>query len=207
MRSTVLVSAFATAMLGMPAFGFAADEPMQIPVNKGSVQAGDGQAVMFRGSPLPLTGKAIKVGEPMPSATLTGATLAPVNIADGKGKVRIINIVPSLDTPTCDAQTHELVEKDPNLASNVELVTVSMDLPFAQARWGRAAQGQKHDVFVRLQDRRVWQQHGIDDPNLCTCLHARSSSPTRTASCVTCRSCRRSPSCQTWMRQWPRPRA
>ena len=134
-------------MLGMPAFGFAADEPMQIPVNKGSVQAGDGQAVMFKGSPLPLTGKAIKVGEPMPSATLTGASLAPVNIADGKGKVRIINIVPSLDTPTCDAQTHELVEKDPNLASNVELVTVSMDLPFAQARWGRAAKA-KNMTFL-----------------------------------------------------------
>ena len=147
MRFTVLVSAFATAMLGMPAFGFAADEPMQIPVNKGSVQAGDGQAVMFKGSPLPLTGKAIKVGEPMPSATLTGANLAPVNIADGKGKVRIINIVPSLDTPTCDAQTHELVEKDPNLASNVELVTVSMDLPFAQARWGRAAKA-KNMTFL-----------------------------------------------------------
>jgi thiol peroxidase len=53
--------------------------------------------------------------------------------------VRIINIVPSLDTPTCDAQTHELAEKDPALAQNVDMVTVSMDLPFAQARWARAA--------------------------------------------------------------------
>ncbi len=83
----------------------------------------------------------------MPSVVLTGAGLAPVNIADGKGKVRIINVVPSLDTPTCDAQTHELVEKDPSLANSVELVTVSMDLPFAQARWARAAKA-KNMIFL-----------------------------------------------------------
>jgi thiol peroxidase len=118
-----------------------------IPVNKGNTQAGDGQAVQFKGSPLPLAGKGLKVGDPMPSATVTGAGLAPVNIADNKGKVRIINVVPSLDTPTCDAQTHELVEKDPSLASNVELVTVSMDLPFAQARWARAAKA-KNMTFL-----------------------------------------------------------
>ena len=65
--------------------------------------------------------------------------MAPVNIAQPTGKVRIISVVPSLDTPTCDAQTHELSEKDPALANNIEMVTISMDLPFAQSRWARAA--------------------------------------------------------------------
>jgi thiol peroxidase len=143
MRFTALLPAL--ALLGVAA-SVPADETM-IPVNKGNTQAGDGQAVQFKGSPLPLTGKGLKVGDPMPSATVTGAGLAPVNIADNKGKVRIINVVPSLDTPTCDAQTHELVEKDPSLASNVELVTVSMDLPFAQARWARAAKA-KNMTFL-----------------------------------------------------------
>jgi thiol peroxidase len=115
----------------------AADEPIQ--VAKGSVQAGAGNNVTFKGNPLPLAGTGIKVGDPLPSATVVGAGLKPVNIAESKGKVRIINVVPSLDTPVCDAQTHELAEKDPALAENVELVTVSMDLPFAQARWARAA--------------------------------------------------------------------
>jgi thioredoxin-dependent peroxiredoxin len=147
MRFTVWLSALAAATLGLSAAAYAAEEAMQIPVNKGNAQAGDGQAVMFKGSPLPLAGKAVKVGDPMPSATLTGAGLAPVNIADGKGKVRIINVVPSLDTPTCDAQTHELVEKDPALATSVEMVTVSMDLPFAQARWGKAAKA-KNMTFL-----------------------------------------------------------
>jgi len=110
-----------------------------IPVAKGSVTSGDGQSVTFKGNPLPLSGTAIKVGQPLPASTLTGGNLGPVNIAQPNGKVRIINVVPSLDTPTCDAQTHELSEKDPALANSVEMVTVSMDLPFAQSRWARAA--------------------------------------------------------------------
>ena len=145
MRFTSLLSS--ALALGLLASSAAFADDMQIAVAKGSVQPGDGQAVTFKGNPLPLAGKAIKVGEPMPSATLTGAGLAPVNIADGKGKVRIINVVPSLDTPVCDAQTHELVEKDPTLASSVELVTISMDLPFAQARWGKAAKA-KDMIFL-----------------------------------------------------------
>jgi thiol peroxidase len=145
MRFTSLLSS--ALALGLLASSAAFADEMQIAVAKGSVQPGDGQAVTFKGNPLPLAGKAIKVGEPMPSAILTGAGLAPVNIADGKGKVRIINVVPSLDTPVCDAQTHELVEKDPTLASSVELVTISMDLPFAQARWGKAAKA-KDMIFL-----------------------------------------------------------
>ena len=143
MRFTTLLSALALALLGLSTAVLADD----IPVNTGNGKAGDGQNVTFKGNPLPLAGKGLKVGDPMPSVVLTGAGLAPVNIADGKGKVRIINVVPSLDTPTCDAQTHELVEKDPSLANSVELVTVSMDLPFAQARWARAAKA-KNMIFL-----------------------------------------------------------
>lgn len=139
MRVTVLFSAFALMLFSGFAATSAADEPMQIPVATGTVQPGDGQNVTFKGNPLPLAGTPIKVGEALRAVTLTGAGLAPVNVADAKGKVRIINVVPSLDTPVCDAQTHELSEKDPALANNIELVTISMDLPFAQARWARAA--------------------------------------------------------------------
>jgi len=145
MRFTSILSAVAVGLVALAPAAFADD--MQIPVAKGSVQAGDGQNVTFKGNALPLSGKGLKVGEPMPSAMVTGAGLAPVNIADGKGKVRIISVVPSLDTPTCDAQTHELVEKDPSLASSVEMVTVSMDLPFAQARWAKAAKA-KNMTFL-----------------------------------------------------------
>lgn len=146
MRYNVIISAFVFALLGLSS-AVRADDAPQIPVNKGNGQSGDGQTVAFKGTPLPLSGKALKVGDPMPSAVVTDGKLGPVNVADAKGKVRIINIVPSLDTPTCDAQTHELVEKDPNLANSVEMVTISMDLPFAQARWARAAKA-KNMTFL-----------------------------------------------------------
>jgi thiol peroxidase len=133
-RTLTAVAVAVAALVSSPA---RADDAMT--VNKGSVTPGDGQSVTFKGSPLPLSGNPIKVGQPLPASTVTGGNLKPVNIAESGGKVRIINVVPSLDTPVCDAQTHELVEKDPTLADNVELITVSMDLPFAQSRWARAA--------------------------------------------------------------------
>jgi thiol peroxidase len=136
MKFTATFAALSLALLFCAGTPARADD---IPVAKGSATPGEGSAVTFKGSPLPLAGKGLKVGEPLPASTLTGGNLAPVNIADGNGKVRIISVVPSLDTPTCDAQTHELVEKDPSLSQSVELVTISMDLPFAQARWARAA--------------------------------------------------------------------
>jgi len=134
-----LTATFAALTLALLTYASAPARADDIPVAKGSTTSGDGSAVTFKGSPLPLAGKALKVGELLPASTLTGGNLAPVNIADSNGKVRIISVVPSLDTPTCDAQTHELVEKDPSLSQSIELVTISMDLPFAQARWARAA--------------------------------------------------------------------
>ncbi|HVO49163.1 MAG TPA: thiol peroxidase [Steroidobacteraceae bacterium] len=136
MKLTATCGALATALV-LSLSASAADQAMA--VAKGTVAPGDGNSVTLKGNAMPLTGTPVRVGEPLPTATLVGGNLAPVNIADAKGKIRIINVVPSLDTPVCDAQTHELAEKDPALAQNVEMVTVSMDLPFAQARWARAA--------------------------------------------------------------------
>lgn len=133
----ITASVGALALLGTLALPGFADDTMA--VAKGSVAPGDGHSVTLKGNALPLAGSAVKVGVPLPAATLINGSMQPVNIAEAKGKVRIINVVPSLDTPVCDAQTHELVEKDPALAEAVELVTVSMDLPFAQQRWARAA--------------------------------------------------------------------
>jgi thioredoxin-dependent peroxiredoxin len=108
-------------------------------VNKGSNKAGDGNSVTFQGNPLPLMGTGIEVGKPLPSAVLTNGALGPVNLADSKGKVKIINIVPSVDTKTCEEQTHQLSEKNGGLDKQVELYTVSMDLPFAQQRFAKEA--------------------------------------------------------------------
>ena len=141
MTNKFLASVLMAGLLGLGTqVVFAAGEEVQaMKVNKGTNAAGDGNTVAMHGSPLALSGKAIKLGEPLPSAMVSGGNLAPVDIATGNGKVRIISVVPSVDTPTCEAQTHQLSEKDRKLAEQVEMITVSMDLPFAQQRFAKEA--------------------------------------------------------------------
>jgi len=111
-----------------------------LPVDKGTVSAGAGSSVTMKGGALPLAGKGVvEVGKPLPAAMVSSNALQPVNMADTGGKVRIISVVPSVDTPTCDAQTHELSEENDGLDEQVELITISMDLPFAQSRFAKEA--------------------------------------------------------------------
>lgn len=110
-------------------------------VAEGSTVAGEGHTVLFKGSPLALAGTGIKVGDPLREVTLTQTDLSLINITDttGKGKVRIISVVPSLDTKVCEQQTHFLSEKNKGLDKMVELITVSIDTPFAQKRFAEEA--------------------------------------------------------------------
>ncbi|MDA0823527.1 MAG: thiol peroxidase [Proteobacteria bacterium] len=111
-----------------------------LPVDKTSVAAGTGNSVSMKGGALPLAGSgAVEVGKPLPSALVSSLDLQSVEIGESKGKIRIISVVPSLDTPTCDVQTHALSEDHDGLDQQIELVSVSMDLPFAQARFAKEA--------------------------------------------------------------------
>jgi thiol peroxidase len=110
-----------------------------LPVSKTSGTAGAGNTVTFKGSPLKLDGTAIKVGDQLRDAKLAGGDLKLVSLTDGKGKVRIVSIVPSLDTKVCEQQTHYLSEKNANLDRDIQLVTVSVDTPFAQKRFAEEA--------------------------------------------------------------------
>ena len=110
-----------------------------LPVASGSAVAGDGNTVTFKGSPLALAGPGIKVGNALRDAKLAKGDLSLMNIAGTKGKVRIISIVPSLDTTVCEQQTHHLSEKNNGLDKMVELITVSVDTPFAQGRFAKEA--------------------------------------------------------------------
>ena len=88
----------------------------------------------MRGNPLTLMGPELKVGDKAPDFDTVSDTLQPVNLEKtGKG-VRIFSVIPSLDTPVCDAQTKRFDEEASKLPS-VQIYTVSMDLPFAQKRW------------------------------------------------------------------------
>src|SRR5690242_5416517 len=82
------------------------------PVAKTSASAGDGHTVAFKGTPLALQGPGVKVGDTLPNVQVAKSDLSLVNIADTKGTVRVISIVPSLDTKVCEQQTHYLSEKN-----------------------------------------------------------------------------------------------
>lgn len=110
-----------------------------LPVASGSAAAGEGNSVTMGGAPKALVGTGIKVGDSLRDVKVAKGDLSLVNIAETKGKVRIISVVPSLDTKVCEQQTHYLSEKNNGLDKMVELITVSVDTPFAQGRFAKEA--------------------------------------------------------------------
>ncbi|XPV76665.1 MAG: thiol peroxidase [Desulfovibrio sp.] len=95
--------------------------------------------ITFHGNPLTLLGDELKIGEKVPDFSLADNDLSPKNLADYAGKVLIISAVPSLDTPVCDMETRRFNTEAGNLSDEITILTVSMDLPFAQKRWCGAA--------------------------------------------------------------------
>ncbi|MFD2170843.1 thiol peroxidase [Tumebacillus lipolyticus] len=100
--------------------------------------AAERQGITFKGNPVTLQGNEIKVGDQAPNFSVLAKTLAPVTLEDSKGTVRIISVVPSVDTGVCDAQTRRFNEEAASL-NNTTILTVSVDLPFALGRWCAAA--------------------------------------------------------------------
>ncbi|MHC4727259.1 MAG: thiol peroxidase [Planctomycetota bacterium] len=91
--------------------------------------------ITFQGNPLTLVGNQVKVGDTVPDVEVLANDLSPVNISSFRGKVCVICSVPSLDTPVCDIQTRKFNEEAASLGDDVIVLTISMDLPFAQQRW------------------------------------------------------------------------
>ena len=88
----------------------------------------------MKGNPLTLIGPELQAGDHAPDFSVVDGTLSPVDLAKTGANVRIISVVPSLDTPVCDLQTKRFNEEAAKLPG-VDILTVSMDLPFAQKRW------------------------------------------------------------------------
>ena len=132
-------------------------------VADGSAVAGEGRTVLFKGNPLVLSGTGIKVGDSLREVTLTQTDLSPMAITDttGKGKVRIISVVPSLDTPVCEEQTHYLSERNKGLDRMVELVTVSVDTPFAQKRFAQEARIDNITFLSDYKDAEFGKAYGL----------------------------------------------
>jgi thioredoxin-dependent peroxiredoxin len=97
------------------------------------------KSVTMRGNPLALAGQLISVGDAAPDCELVANDMAPTKLSSYKGKVVILPTVPSLDTPVCDMETRRFNVEAGKLGSEVAVLTISMDLPFAQKRWCGAA--------------------------------------------------------------------
>ena len=93
----------------------------------------------MKGNPLTLIGNEVKVGDEAPDFAVVGNDLSAVRFSSYRGNVCILISVPSLDTPVCDVETRRFNEEAARLGSDVAVLVISMDLPFAQKRWCGAA--------------------------------------------------------------------
>lgn len=116
-------------------------------------------ATTLKGNPLTLVGPELKPGDNAPDFSMVDNALKPVTLQDTAGRVRIFSVVPSLDTPVCDAQTKKFNEEAANLPG-VEIYTVSMDLPFAQKRWCGAFDVNKVKMLSDHRDASFGQNYG-----------------------------------------------
>ncbi len=117
--------------------------------------------VTFKGNPVTLVGPEIRVGDKAPEFRVVDAALKPVTLGEFKGKIKIISAVPSLDTPVCDMETRRFNQEAARLSPNVVVLTISLDLPFAQKRWCAAAGVERVKVLSDYQDRSFAAAYGV----------------------------------------------
>jgi thiol peroxidase len=101
--------------------------------------------VFSKGNPLTLVGNEVNVGDKAPDFEVLANDMTPIRLSSLKGKIGILSCVLSLDTGTCNTETRTFNEAASKLSDDVVVLTISMDLPFAQKRWCGAA-GVEHVI-------------------------------------------------------------
>ncbi len=117
--------------------------------------------ITFKGNPFTLLGPELKVGDKAPDFAVVDNGLSPVSLANSAGKIRIISSVPSLDTPVCDTETRRFNQEAASLPGDVVVLTISLDLPFAQKRWCGAAGVNKVTTLSDYRERSFGQNYGV----------------------------------------------
>jgi thiol peroxidase len=117
------------------------------------------------GEALTVVGRKLQIGEPAPDFTLdcldaADSTMRRVRLADSAGTVRLLNVVNSLDTPVCAVETRQWERLQAGLPAGVRVYTVSMDLPYAQARW-QQAEGVQHQALSAHRSEVFGQAYGV----------------------------------------------
>lgn len=117
--------------------------------------------VTMKGNPITLMGTELQVGDKAPDFVAIDNDLNPVSFDSFRGKVCIVSSVPSLDTPVCDMETRRFNDEAGRLADDVEILTISMDLPFAQKRWCGAAGVDRVQTLSDHRDAAFGQAYGV----------------------------------------------
>ena len=117
--------------------------------------------VTLKGNPIDVAGSLPKAGQQAPAFSLVGKDLKDVSLADFKGKRKVLNIVPSLDTPVCATSTRKFNEKAASLANTVVLV-VSADLPFASGRFCAAEGLNNVTTLSTVRGREFMKAYGVE---------------------------------------------
>ncbi len=118
-------------------------------------------AVTFKGNPLILIGPEIKVGQKAPDFKVLAGDLSEATLKNSAGKTRLISVVPSLDTPVCDMQTRRFNQEAAGWKGNIEILTISMDLPFAQSRFCATAGIDKIKILSDHRDASFGHNWGV----------------------------------------------
>lgn len=118
-------------------------------------------AATFKGNPITLIGPQLKAGDAAPDFTVSKNLLEDVSLKDYAGKIKLISVVPSLDTGVCDAQTRRFNEEAAGLGEDVVVLTISADLPFAQARWCGAAGVDRVITLSDYKSRSFGEAYGV----------------------------------------------
>lgn len=116
--------------------------------------------VTMKGNSLTLLGNEVRVGQPAPDAALVANDLSEVKLSSFKGKKILLSVIPSIDTPVCEIQTKRFNQEADNLGEIV-ILTVSMDLPFAQKRWCGATHSTKIKTLSDYREASFGQNWGL----------------------------------------------
>jgi thioredoxin-dependent peroxiredoxin len=121
-------------------------------------------AITFKGNPMTLLGPELRVGDPAPQFGLTAGDLSPVDLEillDAGNRAAMLIVVPSLDTGVCSLESQKFNARLGELPASVRAAVVSMDLPFAQARWCGAQEGVKLEMLSDYRDRSFGINYGL----------------------------------------------
>ena len=117
--------------------------------------------ITFQGNPLTLIGEEVEVGKAAPDFEALDNDLNPVRLSSLRGKICVLSSVPSLDTPVCDVETRKFNEEAGRLSPDVAVLTISMDLPFAQKRWCGAAGVDRVQTLSDHRDAQFGTSYGV----------------------------------------------